>query len=111
MDKEAFMQEKRKAILEIETQQKELLQKCIKIASLKPAKRFTTSFSRASKVLAYSLQVKSLQIQKINIASQVNIDFHQGGVIIDKTENVHVNDKEFKLVLNSPNYERKTYKG
>lgn len=74
------MQEKKDKILAIEKRQKDLIKEITRIAKLKPAKRFSTNFSRASKVVAIEIEIRQLQMEKKLIASQPGPRFRSGGI-------------------------------
>lgn len=73
-------EEKLKAIEDINEKQKKIINKSISIAKMKPAKRVQTSIVRAMKVVALSIELKNLEVQKRIILSQPIPKYFEGGL-------------------------------
>lgn len=92
-------EEKIKAITDINEQQKKLLKKSISIAKMKPAKRWKTSAVRAMKVVALTIQVKNLEVQKRIVLSQPIPKFPKGGL---HTGVASIQKTGEEIILNNP---------
>ena len=65
-----IIDERKKEIRKLTTDQYDLLKKIEKIAKLKPAKTPKTAIKRCAQALAIALQLRSLEVKKHTIASQ-----------------------------------------
>ena len=88
-------EEKIKAISELEKEQHKLLKQSLKIAKMKPAKRWQTAIVRAMKVVGLSIRARQVQVQKKIIVDQPTPKFQKGGIMsIKQTGNEVILNKQ-----------------